>query len=95
MKTATIPPIRVKPEFRIEIERVLAEGESLSEFVEGAVRESVFKRQVQAEFLRRGIAAIEETKRLRSGMSADVVIAKLEAKLAAARQSQAVRTHEV
>lgn len=86
MKTATLPPVRVAPEFRIEVEAVLEQGESLSEFVENAVRMTVSKRKHQAEFVRRGIAAIEETKRAGGGIAAEVVIAKLEAKLAAARR---------
>jgi len=88
MKTATIPPIRVTPEFRIEVEGVLEQGESLSQFVESAVRQTVLKRKHQAEFLHRGITAIEETKRVGGGIAAEVVIAKLEAKLAAARRTQ-------
>lgn len=91
MKTATIPPIRVEPSFRFEIEDVLEQGESLSEFVESAVRTIVQKRKTQAEFVRRGIAAIEETKRTGDGIPAEVVIAKLEAKVAAARQAKAQR----
>jgi hypothetical protein len=87
MKTATIPPIRVAPEFRTEVESVLEQGESLSEFVENAVRQSVLKRQHQAEFVRRGLASIEETKRARGGIAADTVVAQLEAKLVAARQT--------
>ena len=88
MKTATIPPIRVAPEFRAEVEGVLAQGESLSQFVESALRQTVLKRQHQAEFLRRGIAAIDEAKRENSGVSADMVVGALEAKLAAARRSR-------
>ena len=34
MKTATIPSVRVEPDFRAEVEAVLADGETLSEFVE-------------------------------------------------------------
>lgn len=92
MKTATIPPIRVKPDFRIELESVLEPGESLSAFVENAIRSTVQMRKNQAEFIRRGIAAIEETKRSGIGIPAEVVMAKLEAKLAAARQSKAQRS---
>jgi Arc/MetJ-type ribon-helix-helix transcriptional regulator len=88
MKTATIPPIRVAPEFRIEVEGVLEQGESLSEFVENAVRQTVLKRKNQAEFLRRGIVAIEETKRTGAGIAAEALLDKLDAKLAAARQTQ-------
>lgn len=45
----------------------------------------VFKRKSQAEFVRRGMAAIEATQRNASGIPAEVVLAKLEAKLAAAK----------
>ena len=91
MKTAALPPIRVAPDFRLELESVLEQGESLSQFVENAVRTTVAKRKNQAEFIRRGIAAIEATKRDGSGIAAAVVIAKLEAKLATARQTKAQR----
>lgn len=88
MKTAILPPIRVAPEFRLEVEAVLEPGETLSEFVENAVRQTVLKRKHQAEFLRRGIAAIEETKRTGDGIAAKIVLARLEAKLVAARQTR-------
>ena len=91
MKTATLPPIRVAPEFRVEVEAVLEDGESLSVFVENAVRQTVLKRKNQAEFLRRGIAAIEETKRTGNGIAAEDVLSQLEAKLAAARQRKSAR----
>ncbi len=92
MKTATIPPIRVKPDFRMELESVLEPGESLSAFVENAVRSTVQMRKDQAEFVRRGIAAIEDTQRAGSGIPAEVMMAKLEAKLAAARKTKAQRS---
>ncbi len=85
MKTATLPSIRVAPDFRLELEGVLEQGETLSQFVENAVRTTVAKRKNQAEFIRRGIAAIDATKVDASGIPADVVVSKLEAKLAAAR----------
>ena len=91
MKTATLPPIRVAPDFRLELEGVLEQGESLSQFVEKAVRTTVAKRKNQAEFIRRGIAAIEATQSNGNCVPAEVVIAKLEAKLAAARQVKALR----
>ena len=89
MKTATLPPIRVTPDFRLELEGVLEQGESLSQFVEHAVRTTVAKRKNQAEFIRRGVAAIEATQRDGGGIPAELVIAKLEAKLVAARKVQA------
>ena len=91
MKTATLPPIRVAPDFRLELEGVLEQGESLSQFVENAVRTTVAKRKNQAEFIRRGMVAIEATKLDGSGVPADQVVAKLEAKLADARQVLAQR----
>ena len=91
MKTATLPPIRVAPDFKLELEGVLEQGESLSQFVENAVRATVTRRKTQAEFIKRGIAAIEATKRDGGGIPAEVVIAKLEAKLSAAKQAKAQR----
>ena len=85
MKTTMLPPIRVAPDFRLELEGVLEQGETLSQFVEKAVRTTVAKRKNQAEFIRRGVAAIEATQRDGSGIPADQVIAKLEAKMATAR----------
>ena len=92
MKTATIPPIRVEPEFRAQVECVLEQGESLSEFVESAVRQSVLKRQHQAEFVRRGIESIDETKRTGAGVAAETIVARLEAKLVLARQDLSLRS---
>ncbi|MEN9886650.1 MAG: hypothetical protein RL758_1228 [Pseudomonadota bacterium] len=92
MKTATLPPVRVAPDFRLELEGVLEQGETLSQFVEKAVRSTVALRKTQAEFVRRGMAAIEATQRNGDGIAADVVISKLEAKLAQAKAAQAKRT---
>lgn len=47
MKSAVIPQVRVEPELRAELEAVLQEGETLSEFVETAVRNAVEFRRVQ------------------------------------------------
>lgn len=91
MKTATLPPIRVAPDFRLELEGVLEQGETLSQFVESAVRSTVAKRKNQAEFIRRGIAAIESVKQDGNGIPAQAVIANLEAKLAKARHARAQR----
>jgi len=91
MKTATLPPIRVTTDLRLEVEGVLEHGESLSQFVESAVRATLAKRKTQVEFIRRGIAAIEATQRDGSGIPAEQVIAKLEAKLSTARQVKAKR----
>ena len=89
MKAASIPPIRVEPQFRREVESVLRSGETLSEYVENAIRESVLKRQSQTEFVIRGMAAIAQTQRDASGIPAQQVLDKLQAKLDAAKSKKA------
>lgn len=88
MKTATIPPVRVEPEFRAEVESVLAEGESLSEFVEASVRASVERRRAQAEFIARGLRSRDEARRAHDYIEADDVVAGLRRKLDMARERQ-------
>jgi len=85
MKTASIPSVRVEPEFRAEVESVLGEGETLSEFVEASVRASVERRRVQAEFIARGLRSRDEARRTGEYVDADVVVASLQRKLDAAR----------
>lgn len=87
MKTATIPPVRIDPSFRKEIEQALQGGESLASLVEIAVRNEVNRRQVQSEFVRRGISAIDRTVAAGDGIPANAVIANLEEKLARARKA--------
>ena len=63
MKTATIPSLRVEPALREAAESVLREGETLSGLVEASVRAQVHQRQLQDEFIKRGLASLEESKR--------------------------------
>lgn len=88
MKTATIPPVRIEPQFRDEIEQSLDAGETMAGLVEKAVRAEVTRRREQSEFIRRGLAAIARASTANDGIPAEAVIAKLEAKLAAARASR-------
>ena len=85
MKTAAIPSIRVRPELRTEMEALLGEGESLSQFVESSVMESVRRRRNQAEFLARGIASLESARLTGDYVDPEVLIEKLERKLIAAK----------
>ncbi|MFA9283243.1 YlcI/YnfO family protein [Comamonas sp. SY3] len=85
MKTATIPSICVEPAFLNEVERALDPNESLASFVETAVRHEIQQRQAQAGWLQRGAAATRHH-RAAAGIPAETVIARLEAKLVAARQ---------
>jgi hypothetical protein len=85
MKTATIPSVRVEPDFRAEVEAVLADGETLSEFVEASVRAGVERRRVQGEFVARGLRSRDEARRTGDYVDADVVLDGLQRKLDAAR----------
>lgn len=92
VKTATIPSVRVEPEFRAEVEAVLGEGETLSEFVEASVRAGVERRRIQAEFVARGLRSRDEARRTGNYVDADVVLAKLQRKLDVARKQLAKKS---
>jgi len=85
MKTATIPSVRVESEFRAEVEAVLADGETLSQFVEASIRAGVERRRAQAEFIARGMRARETARRTGDYVDARVVLDGLQRKLDAAR----------
>ncbi|WP_238347634.1 YlcI/YnfO family protein [Comamonas piscis] len=85
MTTATIPSICVEPALLDEVEHALEPNESLASFVETAVRHEIQQRQAQAGWLQRGSAATRHNSAA-AGIPAEVVIARLEAKLDAARQ---------
>jgi len=63
MKTAQLPPVRVEPSVREEIESALREGESLSEFVEASALQAARHRKAQQEFLARGRASLAAAKK--------------------------------
>ena len=87
MKTATIPPVRVSAKFRAELDKSLEKGETLAALVEKAVSNEIVRRRSEAEFVKRGLAAVARTRKDRTGIPADAVIAKLEARLDAARNT--------
>jgi hypothetical protein len=65
---------------------VLADGETLSEFVEASVRSAVERRRIQTEFIARGLRSRDEARRTGEYIDADVVIAGLQHKLDVARE---------
>ncbi len=81
IKTASLPSLRVEPEFRDKAESVLREGETLSSFIEASVRKQVEIRKSQAEFIARGLAAREDAKRTGIYYTADEVLGELKAML--------------
>ncbi|MET3106876.1 hypothetical protein AAKU67_002372 [Oxalobacteraceae bacterium GrIS 2.11] len=78
MKTDTLPSIRVEPEFREEIESVLAVGEILSSFIEGAARREAYYRKFHGEFLARGRVSLASARETGKTISAHVVIGDLD-----------------
>lgn len=85
MKTATIPSLRVDPKLRRSAESVLQEGESLSGFVEQAIRSSIAQRQARREFVERGIQARDTARQTGVYREAADVVNRLEAMLANAK----------
>jgi len=86
MKTSVIPQVRVEPELRAELEAVLKQGETLSEFVEASVRSAIEFRRAQNQFHERGETAWQDYQRTGISSSASDVLDKLQAKLDAKRK---------
>ncbi|MEW6346264.1 MAG: YlcI/YnfO family protein [Paraburkholderia sp.] len=86
MKNATMPPLRVDPELRQAAEDVLHQNETLSAFMEAALREGVARRRLQREFVARGLDSREQACRDNEYFGADDVHAELEGMLNAARK---------
>lgn len=84
MKTASIPSLRVNPELREAAESVLQAGETLSSFVEQSLRENISRRQLQRDFIARGLAARDVARQSGEYLAADVVLGELDELLAAA-----------
>ncbi|MCR8959795.1 prevent-host-death protein [Variovorax sp. S2] len=89
MKTATIPSVRVDSEFRKEVEQVLGKDESLSQFVEAAVRASVRQRKEQHEFMARGLQSLADARESGEYFDAGEVMRRLRMKLSAAKAQRA------
>ena len=77
MKTATLPSLRVEAELRQAAESVLKKGETLSSFVEESVRTQVRKRQLQDEFIKRGMASRDKARETGVYYSIDEVVGEL------------------
>jgi len=88
MKSSSLPALRVTPELRAAAESVLEEGETLSSFVEGSVRQQIERRRVQKEFIARGLAARDEARRSGEYHSQNEVMASLDRILQSAKDRQ-------
>lgn len=86
MRTATFPSLRVDAQLRSAAESVLREGETLTSLIETAVRETIERRNAQAEFLARGLQAREQARSSGSYHAADAVHRELRKRLDARRK---------
>ena len=86
MKSAVIPQIRVEPELRAELESVLQQGETLTDFIESTVRNAIAFRRLQTAFHARAQAASEEYHRTGASLPVEVVLKRLQTKLDAKRK---------
>ncbi|NUZ08077.1 YlcI/YnfO family protein [Piscinibacter koreensis] len=86
MKTALIPQVRVEPELRAELESVLKADETLSEFVEDAVRAAVERRRVDLAFHSRVEVAWQAFRDGAAAIPGEQVFEKLQSRLDARRE---------
>ena len=85
-KLPTFPSLRVEAELREAAESVLREGETLTSLIEAAMRETIHRRRVQAEFLARGLKSSEDAKRTGVYHPATAVHGELQRRLDARRK---------
>ena len=78
MKTASMPSLRVDPDLRHDAESVLREGETLSSFMEQALRSSIPSRRAQKEFIARGLSSREKAQRTGEYFSSGDVLSEME-----------------
>jgi hypothetical protein len=81
MKSAVIPQIRVEPELRAELESVLRQGETLTDFAEATVRKAIAFRRVQTAFHARAQAASEAYHQRGVSVPVETVLERLQSKL--------------
>ena len=78
MKTASIPSLRVDPQLRQDAESVLQVGETLSSFMEQALRLCIQSRRAQKEFIARGLVSRDEARRTGEYFAAEDVLSEME-----------------
>ena len=87
VKSAAIPAVRVPPDLREAAESLLRPGETLSGFIEEAVRRNVEFRQAQNAFIARGLASAEAARASGKYVSSAAVLGKVRRRLEKARRS--------
>lgn len=91
MRSTSLPAVRITPELKLQLEGVLAEGETVSALVERAVRGEIERRVLEEEFHRRGFEAIARVEAGGGHLTAEEVLGKLESKLQRVKKSLAAR----
>jgi len=89
MKTVAIPAVRVSPELRQAAEDVLQPGETLSGFVEDAVRRNVEFRSTRKAFIERGLSSAKAARKSGKYVPAATVLGKLARRSEKARKAPA------
>ena len=88
MKTTTIPSLRVEPELRHAVEAALHDNETLSSFMEQALRTQVKRRQLLNDFIARGLASRDKARKTGEYYDAGDVLAELDNLLSGAENSR-------
>ena len=88
MKTAAFPAVRVPPELRQAAEDLLQAGETLSGFVEEAVRRNVEFRQAQRVFIERGLTSAAAARKSGKYVSSAAILGKLARRVEKARKGR-------
>lgn len=85
-RSATLPPIRVAPETKASLEAVLREGESLTQFIESAVRREAEFRSEQKASVARAKKALRSADKGVGLLTAEDFLVGMEQRALAARQ---------
>lgn len=78
MKSSNIFSVQIDPSLKDAVEKVLESEERLSSFVEHSIRYQVQRRNVQPDFIARGLSSADEARRLSEYYSTDEVLAELD-----------------
>lgn len=84
--TASLPALKVEPDLLLALEAVLRDGESVAEFMEGALRSAIQKRSYEADLTQQADASWRDYQRTGISAAAATVFDEVEKRLARRRQ---------
>jgi hypothetical protein len=88
MNETAKPSVLDDEEFHAAAESVLRDGETVADLIDRSARAEVEYRREQAEFVARGLAALEEAERTGIWYKTEDVLSMMRAKLDAAKAAQ-------